>query len=162
MSDLSRTRRIRQGGVLLAGAAVFALAFAAFELEFWWIPLGVGLAYLAAGVVSGREGSYWATAATVTGWGLAVAWLNAAEPDVLAPAAHVFGIGVGALAGALLARQGFKVDLLGVAATATAVGLVFMLQRQATWLVDWQTWAVALAGVGVANLALAARARPAS
>ena len=85
------------------------------------------------------------TATTVTGWGLSVAWLNAADPDVIAPAAQVFGIGVGALAAAGLRRAGFAVELPGVAATATGVGLIFMLQRQADFLIDWQTYALALA-----------------
>lgn len=140
---------------MLAAAAAFALAFVALDLAFWWIPLGVGLVYLAAAAASGRDGSYWATAVTVSGWGLSVAWLNVADPDVIAPAAQVFGIGMGALAGAALARRGFAVDLLGVAATAAGVGLIFMLQRQAGWLVDWKTYAVLLAAVGLINLALA-------
>ena len=90
---------------MLAAAALFALAFLTLDLEFWWIPLGIGLVYLAAALASGRHGSYWATAVTVSGWGLSVAWLNVADPDVIAPAAQVFGIGVGALAGAALAES---------------------------------------------------------
>ncbi|MBA2793112.1 MAG: hypothetical protein H0U32_03830 [Thermoleophilaceae bacterium] len=155
MRHLSRERRVRQGAAMLAAAAVFALAFVALDLAFWWVPLGVGLVYLAAAAASGRDGSYWATAVTVSGWGLSVAWLNVADPDVIAPAAQVFGIGVGALAGAALARQGFAVDLLGVAAAAAGVGLLFMLERQAGWLVDWETYAVLLGAIGLINLALA-------
>lgn len=156
VQELPRARRARQGAALLGAAALFALAFSLLDLEFWWIPLGVGLAYLAAAGASGRTGSYWATGVTVTGWGVSVVWLNAADPDVIAAAAQVLGIGVGALAGAALQRAGFAVDLLGVAATAAAVGLVFMLERQAGWLVDWKTFALALAAVGLVNLVLAA------
>lgn len=160
MNEISTAQRVRQGAALLAAAGTFALAFSALDLEFWWIPLGVGLAYLAAAAVGGKDGSYWATAATVTGWGLAVAWLNVAEPDVGAPAAQVFGIGVGALAAAGLQRLGFAADLLGVAATAALVGFAFMLESKASWLIDWQTYAVALAAIGLFNLVWSRAARP--
>jgi len=147
-------QRLRQGLALVLGAAVFGATVAAGSLAFYWTPLGVGLAYLLAAAVNGRRGSYWATAVTLTGWGAAVVWLNELEPDVFAPAAHVFGIGAGVLASAMLARAGFAVDQLGVGVTAFAAGALFMSERQLPELLgDASTYAILIAAVGVVNVA---------
>ncbi|MDQ3644376.1 MAG: hypothetical protein M3356_02570 [Actinomycetota bacterium] len=149
-------QRLRQGLALVLGAAVFGATVAAGSLAFYWTPLGIGLAYLLAAAVNGRRGSYWATAVTLTGWGAAVVWLNELDPDVFAPAAHVFGIGAGVLAGALLGRAGFAVDQLGVGVTAFAAGALFMSEQQVPEVLgDASTYAAFIAVVGVVNVAWA-------
>jgi len=95
----------------------------------------------------------------LVGWGAVVVWLNESQPDVFAPAAHAFGMGLGVLLAAAAARAGRRVDLLGAGLTATAAGLVFMLEREVGAFGDATTFAVALVAVGVLNLALAAKVR---
>lgn len=152
-------RRMRQGVSLIAGAVVLELLVGGGEIEFWWTPLLIGLAYLAAALSGGRDGSYWATAPVLVGWGAVVVWLNEARPDVFAPAAHAFGMGLGVLLAAAAARAGQRVDLLGVGLTATAAGLVFMLEREVDAFGDATTFAVALVAVGLVNLLLGLKVR---
>ena len=51
---------------------VFALVVGAAEDRFYLTPLGLGLIYLAAAVLGGRRGGYWATTVVLLGWGAAV------------------------------------------------------------------------------------------
>jgi len=74
-----------------------------------------------------------------------VVWLNEFRPDVFAPAAHAFGMGLGVLLAARGAREA-PVDLLGAGLTATAAGLVFMLEPEVDSFGDPTTFAVVLAG----------------
>lgn len=154
-------QRVRQGLALIVGGVVLEVLVGSGELEFWWTPLLIGLAYLAAALTGGRNGSYWATAPVLVGWGAVVVWLNQSRPDVFAPAAHAFGMGLGVLLAAGAARAGQRVDLLGAGLTATAAGLLFMLEREVDAFGDPTTFAVALAIVGAVNLALAMKARAA-
>lgn len=149
-------RRLRQGLALILGAAAFGATVAAGSLGFYWTPLGIGLSFLAAAAVNGRRGSYWATATTLTGWGAAVVWLNEFDPGVFGPAAHVFGVGVGVLAAAVLARSGFAVDQVGVGVTAVVAGVLFMSERHLPEVVgDATTYTVLIAAVGLVNVAWA-------
>lgn len=152
-------QRARQGVLLIAGAGALELLVARGSLEFFWTPLVLGLAYLAAALAGGRNGSYWATAPVLVGWGGVVVWLNELKPDVSAPAAYAFGMGLGVLLAAAVARTGQRVDLLGCGVTAAGAGLVFMLQPQVSELGQATTYAEALVVVGAANLVLAASAR---
>lgn len=157
--EASAAQRVRQGIALIAGGILLELLVGSGELEFWWTPLLIGLAYLVAGLAGGRNGSYWATAPVLVGWGAVVVWLNEFQPDVFGPAAHAFGMGLGVLFAAVAARVGQTVDLLGVGLTATAAGLIFMLERHVGAFGDATTFAVALAVVGAVNLVLALKAR---
>lgn len=152
-------QRVRQGVLLIAGAAALELLVARGSLEFFWTPLLIGVAYLAAALAGGRHGSYWATAAILVGWGGVVVWLNELKPGVSAPSAYAFGMGLGVLLAAAVARTGQRVDLLGCGVTAAGAGLAFMLQGQVSELGQATTYAEALLVVGVANLALAVLAR---
>jgi len=159
VKELPALQRARQGAVLVAGGLALEGLVGRGELAFWWTPLLIGLAYLAAAVSGGRGGSYWATAAVLVGWGGVVVWLNESQPDVFAPAAHAFGMGLGVLLAAAAARAGRRVDLLGVGLTAAVAGLVFMLERDVDSFGDATTFAVIMVAVGAFNLALAAKAR---
>jgi len=159
VKELPALQRARQGAVLVAGGLALEVLVGRGELAFWWTPLLIGLAYLAAAVSGGRGGSYWATAAVLVGWGGVVVWLNESQPDVFAPAAHAFGMGLGVLLAAAAARAGRRVDLLGVGLTAAVAGLVFMLARDVDSFGDATTFAVIMVAVGAFNLVLAAKAR---
>jgi hypothetical protein len=146
--------RVRQGLVLLAGAAAYLL-LAEGPLDFDWTPLLLGLAYLAAAAVGGRHGGHWPTACVLVGWGLAVVLVREAGLEVTEGGAQVAGVGAGVVALALLARAGFDADLLGAGATALAAGILEALARDVDLLVEPLLYAVLLALVGVVNLALA-------
>ncbi len=157
IADTDKGIRIRQALLLLAGALALELLVAQGVLQFYWTPLVLGIAYLAAASAGGRGGSYWATACVLVGWGLAVVYLGAVKPTDVDPAgAYLVGAGLGAVAGVLLARQRFDVSPLGLGATVAAAGLILAISPRAPDLLyDASTFALAVGFVGLVNLALA-------
>lgn len=146
--------RIRQGLLLVAGAVALELLVGRGSLRFYWTPLIVGLSYLAAAGVGGRAGGYWPTACVLSGWGLAVVLIGSVQPrDIDLAGAYLFGAGVGAAAGSLLSRARFDVSPLGLAVTVAAGGLILALSPSAGVLDDARTYALAIAAVGVVNVA---------
>jgi hypothetical protein len=71
--------RVNQAVMLLVGA-LFLVVVAPEPTRFYWTPLTLGLAYLSAAIVGGRDGGHWATACALTGWGAAVAFGRRDEP----------------------------------------------------------------------------------
>ncbi len=150
--------RIGQAIALLGGALVFVVVIHPDGARFFWTPLVLGLAYLAAAAVGGRHGGHWATACVLTGWGCAVALAGAARPDLDIAGLYLAGAGLGALAGLLLARAGVAVSTLGLAGTIAGAGLLLALTTKVPELLyDARTYAAALAAIALANLALAGR-----
>ena len=150
--------RLAQAVALLGGAAFLALVVAPDGARFYWTPLTIGLAYLAAAAAGGRDGGHWATACALTGWGAAVVLAGAAKPDLDVSGLYLAGAGLGAAAGLALRRAGFGVDPLGIALTIAASGLVLAFTTKGKGVLDdARTYAVALALVAVVNLALAAQ-----
>lgn len=150
--------RIGQGLALAGGAVALELLVARGDVPFYWTPLTIGLAYLVAATLGGRDGGHWATATVLCGWGLAVVWAGAGRPDLDIAGLYLAGAGLGASAGLLLRRVGFEVDALGASATVAAAGLVLALSPQVSELTDARTFAVALGLVALVNLLLGARA----
>jgi hypothetical protein len=67
------TPRRRRGVVLLLGAAAVVLLVGDDRpLEFLWLPLVTGLAYLAVAAAGGLDGDLWGPALVVTGFGVGV------------------------------------------------------------------------------------------
>lgn len=161
MSETASGLRIRQGIILLAGALALVLLVAGGTLDFFWTPLIIGLTYLAAAASGGRDGSYWATACVLTGWGLAVMFIGEAKPaDVDLTGTYLFGAGLGSVVGLLLARSGFEVSDMGLAATVAAAGLLLALSP--AWpdvLDDARTFAALIGLVGLVNVGLGAAAQ---
>lgn len=157
IADTDKGIRIRQALLLLAGALALELLVAQGALQFYWTPLVLGIAYLAAASAGGRGGSYWATACVLVGWGLAVVYLGAVKPTDVDPAgAYLVGAGLGAVAGVLLARRRFDVSPLGLGATVAAAGLILAISPRAPDLLyDASTFALAVGFVGLVNIALA-------
>ena len=158
----AKSVRIRQALLLLAGALALELLVTQGSLRFYWTPLILGITYLAAAAAGGRRGSYWATACVLVGWGLAVVYVGATEPaDIDTAGAYLFGAGLGVVAGTLLARRNFDVSPLGLGATAAAAGLILAISPRAPDLLyDARTFALAIAAVGLVNLALAVKPTP--
>ncbi len=155
LDALPRDVRIRRGGALLAGAAVYALLVYG-PLEFLWTPFLLGLAYFGAALVGGRQGGMWATALVLTGWGVGVLMANKLEIGVTSADGYLIGVGAAGLVGGLLARSGFAVDLLGIGATALLAGVLHTFAGdQIPALVKPWPYVVLLGVVGAMNLALA-------
>ncbi|HET9073557.1 MAG TPA: hypothetical protein VFN48_03180 [Solirubrobacteraceae bacterium] len=156
VSVISSGLRLRQGLILLVGALAILLLIGGSPSGFFWTPLSVGLTYLVGALAGGRRGSYWATAVVLVGWGAAVGAVHAFSPNLDTAGVYLFGAGLGACAGAVLARRGVAVDPLGMAATiAAAGGLLALEPRISSVLGDARSYALFLAVVGVVNLALA-------
>lgn len=146
--------RRRQGAVLVGGAALLYVVLELGSLPFFWTPLLLGLAYLAAAASAGPRGAYWATGVVFTVWGLGVVALGERWVTDVDPAAgYLVAIGFGALVAAGLGRAGYAIELLGVAAAVFAAGLAFLLAARVDALGEATTYAAALAVVGLARLA---------
>jgi len=158
VTPMPGSRRIGRGLALAAGAVALELLVVRGDTPFYWTPLIVGLAYLAAAASGGRDGGYWATATVLCGWGLAVVWAGSGSPDLDFAGLYLAGAGAGATAGLLLGRAGFEVAPLGVAVTVAAAGLLLALTPQVGELEDARTFALALGAVALVNLGLAAQA----
>jgi hypothetical protein len=152
----TRPVRLRRAAALGTGAAAAALLLLGDDpvLPFFWVPLVLGLAYLAAALAGG---GMWATALPLTGWGLGVVLGVEDVVDLYDPALFLLGAGLGALACAGLERRGTAVDLLGVSATLVLGGLAFALEREVAVLGEASTYVALLAAVAAVNLLLALR-----
>ena len=156
ISTTSRSLRIRQGLILIVGAIVIVLAIGGSASGFYWTPLSLGLAYLAAALSGGLRGSYWATAVVLVGWGTAVVIVRQFTPDLDIAGLYLLGAGVGATVGMVLARRGFAVDPIGLTLTVATGGLVLAVEPRATSVLgDARLYAVLIAVVGAGNLVLA-------
>ncbi|MHB8659616.1 MAG: hypothetical protein ACYC91_17025 [Solirubrobacteraceae bacterium] len=148
-----RSLRLRQGVILLVGAILIAVLIGASPMGFYWTPLAVGLVYLAGAMSGGMQGSYWATAVVLVGWGAAVVTVQQLTPDLDTSGLYLAGAGLGATIGMVLARRGFAVDPLGMAITVTVGGAVLAIEpRYSSVLGDARFYALLLGAVGIANL----------
>lgn len=149
--------RLRQGAILLVGAIVIVLAIGSSPTGFYWTPLALGLVYLAGALSGGSQGSYWATAVVLTGWGAAVVVVRQLNPNLDTSGLYLLGAGLGATTGILLGRRGFAVDPLGMTLTVAVGGAVLALEsRYSSLLGDARFYALLLGAVGVVNLVLGA------
>jgi len=156
-ADKPRGVRVRQGLALLAGGLALELLVGSGPLGFFWTPLVLGLAYLAAALAGGRSGGHWATGCALTGWGLGVVYAGEFRPSEIDVAGvYLAGAGLGVVAGALLASRGVALGALGLGATVAAGGLCLALSPRAPdVLADARTYALAVGAVGLLNLVLA-------
>lgn len=146
--------RRRQGAVLLGGAIALYVLLELGSLEFYWTPLIVGLAYLAAAASAGPRGSYWATGVVIAVWGAGVValgerWITDVDPA----AGYLVAVGAGTLVAAGLARAGYAIELLGVAGAILAAGGFFLLADRVEALAEATTYAAVLAVIGLVRLA---------
>jgi len=148
--------RINQAVALLAGAVFLTAVVAPDDRRFYWTPLVIGLTYLVAAIVGGRNGGHWATACALTGWGAAVVFAGADRPDLDISGLYLAGAGAGIVAGLALRRAGVPVSEMGMALTIAISGLILAFTTKAPDVLgDARSYAAALAVVALANLALA-------
>ncbi len=122
------TSRRRRGAALLLGAvAVVLLVGDDRPLDFLWLPLVTGLAYLVAAAAGGLDGQLWGPALVVTGFGAGVV-LTVGGPLGGALFSPVVLTAVGA--GAVLAMLLPRVSGLSVAAAVLLSGVFFLLTER--------------------------------
>lgn len=161
MTDrLPRSVRLGRAGALIGGAVVYA-ALVYGPLEFFWTPLLLGLAYLAAAATGGRRGGLWSTGLVLAAWGIGVLLVTKFKiPGLSSADAYLMAAGAAALAGGLMAHKGFSVDLVGVGATAFLAGLLHAVAHQGNILTKPWFYVTLLAVVGAVNLVLAFAPQP--
>jgi len=148
---------MRQGTILLLGAIAIVLVIGPSPTGFYWTPLAIGLAYLAAALSGGLQGSYWATAVVLVGWGSAVVVVRQFNPDLDTSGLYLAGAGLGATVGLLLARRGFAVEPLGLTITILVGGVVLSVeQHYSSVLGDARFYGLLIGAVGLVNLLLGA------
>ncbi len=146
--------RVIQGLVLTAGAVLLGVSAGADRIDFYWTPLILGLTYLVAAIIDGPRGGYWATALGLTGWGLAVVFMGRVRPeDIDLAGAYLAGVGLAGVAAALLRHRGFHVSDTGLGLTIAAAGIILALTPRVEALEDATNYALALAVVGILNVA---------
>ena len=160
VQDRPPDERLRQGLVLLAGSIVFLLVVGTGPQTFYNTPLGIGLVYLAAAVVGGKQGGYWATAVVLVGWGAAVVYARQVQPDLDLAGLYLAGAGLGATVAVLLSRAGFAVDPLGATATVAIAGVILALEPRWTEVLgEARTYALIVGVVGLGNAVAGIAAR---
>lgn len=157
-AEKSTEIRIRQIVVFLAGAFALELLVNRGELRFYWTPLILGLTYLTAAAVGGRDGGHWSGGIALTGWGLAVVWAGATRPvDVDIAGVYVVGVGAAFTIGALVAQRGWPVSTVSMGVTLVVAGLALALVDRVSELGDARTYVELLAVVVLGNVVAIAR-----
>ena len=109
---------------VLVGAVTQTLVVAPWgHLPFYLTPLVLGLTYLTAAAVGGRDATLWAPGLIITSWGLSVALVFSQTIHADFTSVAVTAIGVGATAAALLGRVGIRVDALAIGICVLLAGL---------------------------------------
>ena len=127
------SRRALGRGILLlvGGIAVILLIEPIGPKKLYWMPLIIGLTYLASSAAGGRSGGLWVPGLMVTAWGIATTTVLSGTVDVDFTAAAILMIGVGALAATVLPRFGIPCNRVALAAIMTAIGALELLEAQA-------------------------------
>lgn len=150
----------RRGLVLLVGAAVILLLVQPMgPLDYYWNPLLVGLAFVAAAAVTGPRSPLWGAGLVVTAWGTAKVIENNVDVS-WAGGMTTFAIGLGGLIAAGLASRGWAVSAASVAWPVAFIGIGQFLHSNTlgSGVITWYT--VGLAAVyGIAELVNSSRQR---
>lgn len=141
--------RARRGGPLLVGAAAVLLLLepiGSLPLK-GWVPILIGLSYIAAGLLSGRRGLLLGPGIVLTAWGVAPMTTNYTEEF---PGMFYLCLGTGLLIAALLAQQGWhRITPMSLAIPVLFIGgTMFLSQYADRWLttilavllVGWAAW----------------------
>jgi hypothetical protein len=148
----------RRGVVLLAGAVgVVLLVKPIGSLEYYWNPLLVGLAFLAAAAFTGRRSPLFGAGLVVTSWGVATAMEQSVKIG-WAGGMTMIAIGLGGLIAAYLGTRGWAVSPASVAWPVVFIGLGQFVYSNSleSGLITWYTAGLALV-YGAAELINSAR-----
>ena len=113
----------RRGVVLFAGAALIALLVQPIgPLDYYFNPLLVGLAFVAAAAVTGPRSPLWGAGLVVSAWGTAKVIENNLDVS-WAGGMTTLAIGLGGLIAAYLASRGWAVNAASVAWPVAFIGV---------------------------------------
>jgi hypothetical protein len=150
---------------LLAGAALTALLIDVARLGYHWLPLLLGLTYLAAALAGRSRGPLWAPGLVLASVGATIGvWFEAGRSGddyLLVPlVALALGLG-GVLAGLLAERDGLRMGPLQVALPVVLFGALALVDQQAPGPLGGRAWPWAALVAAWAVVALArGRRRP--
>ena len=156
--SMSKGDMRRRGLVLLGGAIVIALLVKPIgPLDYYFNPLLIGLAFVAAAAVTGPRSPLWGAGLVLSAWGTSKVIENNIEVG-WAGGMTTLAIGLGALLAAYLATRGWAVSAASVAWPVVFIGLGQFLHSNTlgSGLITWYT--IGLAAVyGVAELVNSSR-----
>jgi hypothetical protein len=113
----------RRGLILLAGAVAIVLLVQPIGfLDYYFNPLLVGLAFLAAAAATGPRSPLWGAGLVVTAWGVAKVIENSVEVS-WAGGMSTLAIGLGGLIAAYLGTRGWAVSAASVAWPVAFIGV---------------------------------------
>ena len=164
-SSSSRTEQRPQAEALalLGGAAVTALLVDGTGLGYHWLPLLLGLTYLAAAAAGGSRDRLWAPGLVLLAVGATVgAWFEAGRSgdDYRLVPLVALGLGLGGVLAGLLAERGpLRIGALQVALPVVLFGALALLDQLAPGPLGGRAWpwALLVAGWGVVALLRARR-----
>lgn len=147
----------RRGLVLLVGAVVIALLVKPIgPLDYYFNPLLIGLAFVAAAAVTGPRSPLWGAGLVLTAWGTSKVIENNVEVSWAGGMATI-AIGLGALIAAYLATRGWAVSAASVAWPVVFIGIgQFVHSNSPGGLITWYTAGLA-AVYGAAELVNSSR-----
>ena len=129
MTDVTRLRV--RGLLLIVGALVVGLVIEPVgSADLYWMPLIIGLTYLAASAAGGSTGGLWVPGLMVTFWGLADVLVLSGTWHVDFASAAISGIGIGAVLSLGLARLGVPVHPAAIAVNLLLIGLLELAEAQ--------------------------------
>ena len=124
-------RAVLRGVLLLLGGLVVILTIEPVGgKHLYWMPLIIGLTYLAASAAGGRGGGLWVPGLMVTAWGIATTTVLSGTIRVDFTAATIFAIGVGAILATFLPRFGVPCNPQAIAIIVAAIGGLELLEAQ--------------------------------
>jgi hypothetical protein len=151
-----------EGPALVAGALGTALLVDTGTVGYHWLPLLLGLTFLAAALASGSRGRHWAPGLVLGAVGLVVGlWFadgRSGDDYTLVPLV-VLGLGLGAVLAAALAQwRGLALGPMSVALPVLLFGGLALLDQQAPGPLGGRAWPYA-AGIAAWGLVVLVRSR---
>ncbi len=125
------THAVARGVLLLLGGVVVILVVAPVgPKSLYWMPLIIGLTYLASSAAGGRSGGLWVPGLIVTAWGVATTTVLSGTIQADFTATTILAIGIGAILATQLPRVGIPCNPLAIAVIVAAIGALELLEAQ--------------------------------
>lgn len=143
----SATTRRNRAAALLAGAVVVVLLFEVGSTKYYWLPLVIGVVYLAGALIGGRADALWGPAVVLLSIGLAAGlWLDdGRSPDSFQFAAlALLTVGTAAVIAAFLSYAGIVVSTMSVGLPIAFFGAFALAEQQAIDPIAGNAWFFAI------------------
>ncbi len=140
-------QRRARGIVLILGAIALLALIQTDVLKYYWLPLILGLTYLAGAVAGRSRGTLWAPGLITTVVGVSIAlWFRDGRPtDFEFTALAVLSIGLGAVLAAGLAELlRFRIGAMSIAVPVLLLGAFLLAEQQGIDFIAGQAWIYAI------------------